>query len=299
MILIVKDKRNSVSGTEKTIAKIVEKIVNQGVGVDVGSFEDLELFIEQGMVHAQINGKDIDTYSTIFFRRVAEKRNLAFIISNIAAKAGIACIDKLYLHTNEPSKLKQTTFLALHGVSVPKTYFAGRYTPEKTQTASEYLGFPMVVKMSKGKKGQGVFLAKDMAELLQILQNEGEDEIFIQEFIPNTFDYRILVLGEEVACAEKRSRISQSEFRNNVYLGATEEFVGLDSLDDGILALARQAAQIADIQVAGVDIVQDAQGRGYVFEVNRAPAFTYDEKISPELNLLADYLIACDSGKKR
>lgn len=298
MILILKDRKVSVSGAEKTIQKVMEKLKDRGVAVDVASFDDLELLIKTGEVEANICGKKLSEYGTVFFRRVGERRNMAFIVSNIAAQNGTKCIDDLYRYTNEASKLKQTTYLALHGVSVPRTYFAGSYAGKEINKALEFLGLPVVVKLSRGKKGQGVFLANNKTELEKILSENNGEEIFLQEFIPNKFDYRILVLGDEIACAEKRSRIDENEFRNNVYLGANEEFVDKSELDEKVRELAPFAAQVANIQVAGVDIVQDEEGNAYVFEVNRAPAFTYDENISPELNLLADYLIKCEKKRK-
>jgi RimK family alpha-L-glutamate ligase len=297
MILIIKDKKLSVSGTEKTIEKIVKKIKDSNMEIDVASFEDLELFIEKGNVQAELCGKNLKEYSTVFFRRVGEKRNLAFIVANICQKLGINFIDKLYLNTNEASKLKQTTFLALNGVTVPKTYFAGTYSKKEIKKAIDFLNLPVVVKLSKGKKGQGVFLAKNETELEEILNNNREEEIFLQEFISNKFDYRILILGDQIACGEKRTRIVENEFRNNVYLGATEEFINVKGLDNNIQELAILAAKVANIQVAGVDIVSGEDGKAFVFEVNRAPAFTYDENISPELNLLTEYLIKCEKEK--
>ena len=294
MILILKDKSKTVSGAEKTVKKIAEKLKKNNVATDVASFDDVELFISSSEVKGYISGKDIASYSTIFFRRVAEKRNMAFIVSNIAIKNGCKCIDNLYRFTNEASKLKQTTYLALNGVSVPKTYYAGIYSEKEIKAAIEFLKLPIVVKLSRGKKGQGVFLANSEDELKKIVAENKDEEVFLQEFIENKFDYRILVLGSSVACGEKRSRVAEGEFRNNVYLGAKEEFIDVPLLDEKVKELSLRAAIVADIQVAGVDIVQNAGGEAFVFEVNRAPAFTYDENISNELNCLVGYLTECE-----
>ncbi len=300
MLLILKDKKQTVAGAEKTINSLINKLRNKNIGADCASFDDLELFIEKNNVRAKICGKDIFDYNFIFFRRVGERRNTAYIISRIAAQNNIKCVDRLYSNTNAPGKLKQTTMLALGEVSVPKTYFAGEYSQDKINEAIEYLGLPIVAKNSRGQKGKGVFLAKDKNELEKIISdNKEEEEVFLQEFIQNSFDYRILVLGEKIACAEKRTRIKEGEFRNNVYLGAKEEFIEVANLDEKIKNIAVDAAKVADIQVAGVDVVQDDEGNTFVFEVNRAPAFTHDESISPELNLLTEYLIQCDKESQR
>lgn len=300
MLLILKDKKISVSGAEKTVKILKKKLEKMGIPTDIASFEEIEIFIEKNSVKAFIKNKSLEKYSTIFLRRVGNNRNLAFILSNIAKKNNLLCIDNLYQNTNEASKLKQTAILALENVSVPKTYFSSIYTKKSIANAQKFLGLPMVIKTSKSKKGLGVFLAKTKKEVLEIITKNPQGEIIIQEFIPNDFDYRILVLGNSIGCAIKRERPDKkNEFRNNVYLGATERFLDLSRVSSTLRKTALQAAKIANIQVAGVDIVINPTGQPYVFEVNRSPAFTYDEKISNELSSLAEYLKQCEKKKRK
>lgn len=294
MILIFKNKKISDKGTERTIEILQEKLQERSAKADVVSFDEIELYVDQNDVKAVVGGKDLSLYTTIFFRRVGDHRNRAHIIALLAKKLGIPVLDKLYDVTNEPGKLKQTVVLAMNNISVPKTYFSGEYSAEKVKNAIDFLGLPIVAKTSKGRKGKGVYLANTKEELEKIAAENEDGEVLLQEFIPNDFDYRILVLGEETACVEKRIRTDENEFRNNVAVGAREEFIAKESVDEKILNLAIQAAKVANIQIAGVDIVTDFQGESYVFEVNRAPAFTHDDNVSNELNSLADYLSKCD-----
>ena len=299
MLLILKDKKRSVSGTEKTIRVIGQKLQIKGIPFNIASLEEVELFIEKNNVRAFVKNRPLTDYKTIFFRRVGDKRNLAFILSNIARKENIFFIDKLYRSTNEPGKLKQTAALALGGISVPKTYFSSTYTKKSIDAAEKFLGLPMVIKISKSKKGLGVCLAKNKKEALRIIQESHREEIIIQEFIPNEFDYRALVLGGGIACLIKRERLDKKkEFRNNVSLGATEKFLNPLRIDGKIKEEILAAARVADIQVAGVDIVISPGNKTYIFEVNRSPAFTFDEKLSNELDLLAEYLCQCHKKEK-
>lgn len=300
MLLILKDKKISVAGAEKTVKILKKKLVAKKVPTKIASFEEIELFIEKNNVQAVIAKKSLEKYNMLFFRRVGENRNLAFILSSIAKKRGTLYLDKVYEKTNEASKLKQTAILALNGISVPKTFFSSVYTENSVRSAEKFIGFPMVIKISKSKKGLGVFLANNKKEVLEIIQKESTEEIIIQEFIPNNFDYRILVLGNSIGCIIKRERPDKkNEFRNNVYLGATETFLKLNTLDKKIKNEAIRAAKIANIQIAGVDMIVGANNQTYVFEVNRSPAFTFDEKISNELNALAEYLNLCYKKKRK
>jgi len=297
MLLILKDKRISSSGTEKTIEMLRDKLQQKSVPTQVGIFEDLEILIKQNEPKIFLSGENIKQYSTIFFRKVGKNRTLAFLITMLAQKYGINFFDRLYAFTNEPGKLKQTFMLALRGVSVPKTYFAVKYDDKKIVAAIDFLALPIVVKLSVSKKGQGVYLAHSQEDLTEILKKNKGIEVLLQEFIDNEFDYRILVLEKEIVCAEKRTRNGSEEFRNNVFLGAAEEFLEIGKLEQQLREIAVAAAVAVDIQIAGVDVVVGRDGKAYVFEVNRSPAFTHDDEISPELNKLAEFLELCEKRK--
>ncbi len=300
MLLILKDKKKSVSGTEKTVKILQKKLKEKNIPVDIASLEEVELFVEKNNVQAFIKNKALTDYSAVFFRKVGNRKNLAFILSRIAQDKNIFFVDRLYRFTNDASKLKQTVALALGKVAVPKTYFSSAYTKKSIASAENFLGLPMVIKVSQSRKGLGVYLAKNKKEALEIIQKNPSDEIIIQEFIPNNFDYRILVLGTKIGCVIKRERPDKkNEFRNNVYLGASEEFLALSQVGATIKKEALLAARVADIQVAGVDIVISPDNKPYVFEVNRSPAFTFDEKISNELSSLANYLYQCCKKRKK
>ncbi|MFA7314428.1 MAG: ATP-grasp domain-containing protein [Candidatus Magasanikbacteria bacterium] len=298
MLLILKEKKGIKNNVNKTIPILKKKLIKKGIAVDTSNFEEVELFIEKNNVRAFIEKKPLEKYKVIFSRQVGKKRNLAFILSELCKQKGIFYIDKVYSSINDATKLKQTTLLALNNIPVPKTYFTSIYNKKTLTTAEEFIGFPMVIKISSSRKGLGVFLAKNKIEAKQIMTREKSTEIIIQEFIPNTFDYRILVLGKTIGCIIKRERqINKKEFRNNVYLGASETFLKISSVDKIIKKIALKSAKIANIQVAGVDIVVDDNGQPCVFEVNSSPAFTFDEKISNEIESLSEYLYLCHKKK--
>ncbi|OIO18811.1 MAG: hypothetical protein COY69_02245 [Candidatus Magasanikbacteria bacterium CG_4_10_14_0_8_um_filter_32_14] len=300
MLLILKEKKSVKNKINKTILILKKKLTKKGISVETSNFGEVELFIEKNNVRAFIEKKPLEQYKVIFSRNVGKKRNLAFILSELCKQKGIFYIDKVHSSINDATKLKQTTLLALNNIPVPKTYFTSIYNKKSLEAAKNFIDFPMVIKISKSRKGIGVFLAKNEMEAKNIMERETSTEIIIQEFIPNTFDYRILVLGETIGCIIKRERkINKKEFRNNVYLGASETFLKHKNVDKLIIKIALKAAKIANIQVAGVDIVVDSNGQPRVFEVNRSPAFTFDEKISNEIESLSEYLYLCYKKKNR
>ena len=301
MLLVLKSKKASGPRVQKLLGLLGDQLSSRGVAFSVSSFEDIEVFIEKGNVDLFIEKKPLENWNTIYPRKVWRYGGLAFMLAHLAKKKGVYFIDRFHEQIKDSSdvaKIVQMFRLALAGASIPKTYFAGSYSEEHLKSAEEYLGFPIVVKECNTSQGAGVFLAKDLSSLQEVIGRLSEKNersaIFLQEFIPNTFEYRLLVTGDKVAVAEKKIRSEKEEFRNNVHLGAREEFMDVDAVKEEIRREALLASAITDIQVAGVDIVVKENGEPVIFEVNACPALTLDPGISQEIERLADYLALCE-----
>jgi len=72
-------------------------------------------------------------------------------------------------------------------------------------------------------------------------------------------------------------------------LGADEEYVDAEKMPREMKEIAIKAAKVLDIQIAGVDILTDTQGKRWLLEANRGPGLTYDLQVSPELDSLASF----------
>lgn len=295
-VLILKNKRKNQPATEKTISLLKTALESKNAVASVHSLDEIDFFLETNNISVEIAGKSITDWNIVYLRKVGEYKNVAFMLSRYCNSNGIRIIDDIYNQSNESEKLELYFLLSQNKIPIPKTYFSLQYDDIKLQKATNFLGFPVVVKAYKYHGGKGVFLAKNINDLRKILTEKADEHILLQEFIENDFDYRILVLGNEVKCAKKRIRDSKEEFRNNVALGAEKHFLDISELSQEMIAISKQSASVCNIQVAGVDLVTSRQNRHYVLEVNTMPAFTHDQSISPEINLLAEYLIEC-AGK--
>jgi len=129
---------------------------------------------------------------------------------------------------------------------------------------------------------------QDFQELLQ--KTAKNSQFLFQKFYANDGDYRILVLGKEVRVWEKRTR-KKGEFRNNIALGGEEKFFPLKKIPAKMAEIAMSAAGSLNLQIAGVDIlVEKKTDKMWLLEVNHAPCFTYEVKISPEIPAVAAFL---------
>jgi len=120
-----------------------------------------------------------------------------------------------------------------------------------------------------------------------IRKNGKYNKYIFQEFISNDFDYRVVVANNKATSVCKRTRV-EDKYRNNVALGATEEFVNVKDTPQGVIDIAVGASRALKLNWAGVDVVTDNNtNKNYVLEVNRRPGLT--EK-SSEIVALYTYI---------
>jgi tetrahydromethanopterin:alpha-L-glutamate ligase len=90
---------------------------------------------------------------------------------------------------------------------------------------------------------------------------------YLQEFIPSSVDYRVLVMnGKAIAQMRRRG----ANWINNVAQGGRPQRV---ALDDELKELSEASARAIAIDYCGVDILRDQNGRTLVLEVNGIPAW--------------------------
>ena len=140
-------------------------------------------------------------------------------------------------------------------------------------------GFPVVIKVTQGTQGQGVFLRHTLHEACSLVQGlllTGKS-VLVQEYIAESHgkDIRALVVGDRVV-ASMRRRARGREFRSNYHLNGTVEKVDLSPEFE---EQACRAARVLGLHVAGVDLLEAEHGP-LVLEVNSSPGLEGIEKAS-------------------
>jgi ribosomal protein S6--L-glutamate ligase len=131
-------------------------------------------------------------------------------------------------------------------------------------------GAPIVLKLLSSTQGKGVVLAetRKAAERLVDAFRGVEANFLVQEFVEEAggADIRVFVIGNKVAGAMRR-QAAKGEFRSNLHRGGTASAAKLSAAERDI---AKDAAKVLGLQVAGVDLLQTAEGPK-VLEVNSSP----------------------------
>jgi ribosomal protein S6--L-glutamate ligase len=170
---------------------------------------------------------------------------------------------------NSRDKLRAIQILSRHDVRIPATTFV-RDRADVLPAIDRVGGAPVVIKLLEGTQGIGVILAPDtkVAEaVIETLQSTRQN-VLIQRFVAESRgrDVRALVVGDRVMAGMRRVA-QDGEFRSNVHRGGRVEAV---ELDPEFEATAIRAAQIMGLRVAGVDMLESADGP-VVMEVNSSP----------------------------
>ncbi|AXH09682.1 hypothetical protein CP960_09510 [Malaciobacter halophilus] len=137
----------------------------------------------------------------------------------------------------------------------------------------------MVYKPTDGWGGVGLTKIENeeaLNMLLPFLNQINVRYFYVEKFInyDNT-DYRVDIVNNEfVGCYGRKA--SKKDWRTNVTSGGT---VFKREPNEQIIDLAKKAAKITNLEIAGVDIIYDKKKKEYlVLEVNGIPAFATPEQ---------------------
>ncbi len=229
----------------------------------------LLLHIDDGGKPAFIHrGIPIDwTGSFVFLRLRATDQQFCGILSDHLARKNIPVNDPINRsYPGSAEKISQMLTLASSGIRVPETFiFREESFRRNKKYLREHISFPAVFK-TDGSKGRNVRYVATWEELEAcVLEKKPAELALVQPFIENTFDIRVLVAYGEVLGAIRRTR--SAGHLNNLAQGAVPS---LHELAETESSLACRAAEVCGIDVAGVDMIQTADGP-LVLEVNKSP----------------------------
>jgi len=191
---------------------------------------------------------------------------------------GVWCASSASGILQSRDKLHASQILARNRIPIPRTNYV-RDVLDVDLAIDDVGGLPVVIKVTQGTQGQGVFLRHTRQEARNLVQGlllTGKS-VLVQEYIAESHgkDIRALVVGDKVvACMRRRAR--GREFRSNYHLNGTVEKV---DLSPEYQEVACRAARVLGLNIAGVDLLEGNDGP-LVLEVNSSPGLEGIEKAS-------------------
>ena len=166
-------------------------------------------------------------------------------------------------------KYLTTARLSSADLPVPDTIVCE--SAEAALEAFEQLGRDVVVKPVFGAEGRGILRVSDPDLALRTFRTLERLQalLYVQRFIPHRgYDVRVMVLDGRVLAGMRRR--SDGDFRTNVSRQARAEPLVLSAQEE---EWALRASAAVGTRLAGVDLLYDRDGQGYVIEVNGVPGW--------------------------
>lgn len=291
MLVLVRSGRDKVrDGLGK-----IQKEIDTKIDMDIVRYDDLEIAITESGVSIKAGNKDLNNYQLVYFFTRVRNEQLAAIVAAQARKLGIVYIDKAAEKLYSNGKLHQYATLSGRGVKIPETIFVNieRWEDEFDELEAR-LGLPFIFKDNAGRKGRNNHLVKTKKQFLEIIkQAKAENrQMLAQKFIPNHGYYRLLALGSRVpfvsyrAVDQAKGHIFKKEF------GKPAELIKPEDLPNEVLSTALLASSTLEIDLAGVDMLQDEEtGMWYCLEVNSSPQLVDGSFVDEKLEAVAKFFL--------
>ena len=172
---------------------------------------------------------------------------------------------KLAKKSHNFSKIFSAVEMVNNNVPVIDTFIFS--TVKKLQDHMNKLSEKIVVKDVMGMQSRNIFRMKK-EDLMKFFKKEKINNYLIQPELDANYYYRVFVVGKKVLGAMKRISFFNPERKKYKLKDRSQKGV----LNSEIKKLALRAAEAADIEIAGVDIIFH-KNKKYVLEVNRSPQF--------------------------
>lgn len=225
----------------------------------------------EAKVYDSVSQFDLANASMVYLKSWQSLPNESAALARYLFHKGVLFADTLSLGKGT-SKLVTLFRQWGGGIRIPNTVYTTKNETLAqlldTDEIRNLLGDRFILKDTEGAKGKLNFFV-DAQEAKQIITEYPDVRFICQRFIVNDGDYRVGVYGETASFLLKRVG-SGSSHLNNVSAGGTGTYLPIDKAPKKLLALAEKAAQISELQIAGVDVIQDKEtGRWYILEVNQ------------------------------
>lgn len=263
-------------------------------GHDVRGCYTSELTIRAGRNNFDptLRGDPLTQFDLIYLWSVGKRRWEWYTAAHWASKKGVRIVynktissDYLYYLTPAIDYLRQYE----NNLPFPKSAIV--FDAKSVDSVIRNFDFPVVMKISGGRQGRGVFLLEDQKDLEDKIKQlkEVSPSFVIREFIPNEGDIRVFTVGYKAIGAMRRMATVEGEFRSNVSLGGRGETFNLDSKPE-IREIAEKLSKITRTEIAGVDImIHKETGQPYILEINPGPQFMGLEKYT-DVNAAAEII---------
>jgi len=239
----------------------------------------------------RIAAKDIDSVIS----RIGNNLSYgASVLHHFKYNLGIFCTQSPSGILTASDKLLSLQKVSAAGIRVPKTIIADNAV-HINWMIEQIGGLPAICKTLFGSQGLGVIYLESKMQTNATLESfyKHKIKILLQQFVDgNSKDIRAIVIGGKVVVAMERTA-PENDIRSNISRGGTGRKITL-SADDQEIAI--NAARACGLEVAGVDIMKDSNGKTYIIEVNGN--YGYHVETVTDTDISTPLIMYCENNYK-
>lgn len=241
------------------------------------------------------SGRDIANFDLVFFQKWKFEPQVGLAAAVYLDMHHVRYISRELRRQNPFDKLSEMSCLLANGLPYAPTFStaASMLHHQGLELLAKYpLAYPLIVKPVAGTRGEGIQLLRDEAAVRQYiaaLSPDDDTRLLLQSFISNDYDYRVTIMGGQIAYVLRRSA-SEGSIVNNTSAGGEAVFVEQDEWTLPAISDAVRAAQaVGREDFAGVDVLVGHSGH-VILEVNKSPEIQTGYGTPRKMSLLARYL---------
>lgn len=264
-------------------------------GEHIRDYQFTQIYLDQLMVEispaafnvlAARTGEPILGYDMVMIREYGGHFvDLAFVIAKYLKAHNARFFNHNYLTYRPISKIAQAALFFEQKVNFPATLYS--LDGEALIEAARRFDFPYILKDRLGMHGSDNHLVASEAAARTVLSNR-KIKYIAQEYLPNSHDYRVLVMGGQEPIQIKRTAAPGSHLNNTSQGGAGQM---VSELPQEVLSDARRLAGAFEIEIGGVDVLQSqTDGKFYFLEVNNQPQLVTGAEVPAKMTAFRDFL---------
>ncbi len=273
---------------------MAERAGDFGMEFYQGSLKDLQIYFEDGSMRIveSMTGMDLSEFDLVYFELFHKAQQQSLAAAKYLERHDIEYFTQEVSRFTPLSKLGQQALLADQNLPLPDGITTSVRQFKKLFKKRPPFAFPFVLKSIQAFGGNNNFLVNTYDELVRILDENKSDTFIAQPFIPNDFDYRVLILGGEIKLVIKRARQDDTTHLNNTSQDADAEFFSADVLTDAQKNDSIRAAKLVGReQFCGLDLlINKDTGEHVVLEVNEAPAIQLGAEPERKMQAMLEFM---------
>lgn len=240
-----------------------------------------------------VSGKELNQFDYVDFNWWGKAKQQALAAATYLNRRATPFMNKSIANLEASSKIGEMALMADSDISLPDTFISSGKQILLAFQQNPPIQFPLIVKDANACGGKRNYLVDAYERLVEVIAENPDVDFLIQEFIPNDFDYRCLVINGEIKVVLQRARNANAETHlNNTSAGGVGKTEPLDSITPGAQAMVLSAARaLGREQLCGVDLIIDKHtGEPYILEVNQPPEVELGAEPEKKTTALLDYI---------